>query len=121
MGDGSKRLETTSSTEHLLFPSKASKKDDRIIHIPRFSWYNLPVMMKSLEMKSELMMDSPTRSMYPSFYVCDEQMSEIAKWEVDGEYTMTVKVRVVSKSQRATVDGTDTDSCLEVLSYEIQK
>lgn len=78
--------------------------------------------MKSLEKKPEpsLEMDMPMMgSSFPSFYVCDEQMPEISKWEPDGEYTLKVKVRVKTKSQVATVDGVDTDSCLEVLSYEV--
>ena len=69
----------------------------------------------------EPMLDMPSMPSYPSFYVCDEQMPEVSSWEPDGEYTMTVKVRVKTKSQVATVDGIDTDSCLEVLSYEVQK
>ena len=70
-------------------------------------------------MKDEPMLDMPMSSRFPSFYVCDEQMKEITDWATDSEYTLTVKVRVKSKQQEATVDGIDTDSCLEVLSYEV--
>lgn len=76
--------------------------------------------MKSLEMQSEPMLEMPMQSSFPSFRVCDEQMSEITDWPVDGEYTLTVKVRVKTKDQESTVDGVDTDACLEVLSYEVQ-
>lgn len=74
--------------------------------------------MKSLEMKSEPGLEMPTMSSFPSFYVCDEQMPEIADWEADGEYTLTVKFRVKTKSQTADLEGIDTDACLEVLAYE---
>jgi len=77
--------------------------------------------MKSLEMKMEPTLDTPLMPSYPSFYVCDEQMPEVSDWEPDGEYTMTIIVRVKTKSQVATVDGVDTDSCLEVLSYDVSK
>ena len=78
--------------------------------------------MKSLEKKFESSsIEMPMSSSFPSFYVCDEQMPEIADWEPDGEYTITVKVRVKTKSQFATMEGVDTDSCLEVLAYEISK
>lgn len=66
-------------------------------------------------------MDMPIMASFPAFYVCDDQMPEVADWDVDGEYTMIVKVRVKTKSQVATIDGVDTDSCLEVLSYEVTK
>jgi len=76
--------------------------------------------MKSLEMKPEPSMEMPMQgSSFPTFYVCDEQMPEIADWETDGEYTLTVKVRVKSKSEETTMDGIDTDATLEVLSYDV--
>lgn len=79
--------------------------------------------MKSLERNTEfgLDMEVPSSPSFPTFYVCDEQMPEIADWEVEGEYTLTVKVRVRNKSQSATVDGVDTDSTLELLAYEVSK
>lgn len=77
--------------------------------------------MKSLEMQPEPMLDMPMQSSFPSFMVCDEQMPEVTDWPVDGEYTLTVKVRVKTKDQESTVDGVDTDSCLEILSYEVQE
>lgn len=78
--------------------------------------------MKSLEMKPELGldMDAVPTSSFPSFYVSDEQMAEIADWEIGEEYTFTVSVRMKYKMQEATVDGTDTDGTLEVLAYEVQ-
>jgi hypothetical protein len=77
--------------------------------------------MKSLEMKPEPSLEVSIPSSFPSFYVCDEQMPEIAGWEPDGEYTLKVKVRVKTKSQVANLDGVDVDSCLEVLSYDISE
>lgn len=76
--------------------------------------------LKSLERKTEPMLDMPMSSSYPSFYVCDEQMPEVAEWEVEGEYTLTVKVRLKSKSQRSNMDAVHTDAELEVLAYELE-
>lgn len=75
--------------------------------------------MKSLEKKSEPSFDEVTSSSFPSFYVCDEQMKEITDWPIDGEYTLKVTVHVKNKTQTVGLEGTDTDSVLEVLSYEV--
>lgn len=75
--------------------------------------------MKSLEMEQEPSFEVPSAPSFPSFYVCDEQMPEIATWEPEVEYTLTVKVRVVNKNQNSTVDGVDTNSRLEILAYEV--
>lgn len=77
--------------------------------------------MVSLEKKSEPCFDAVMSSSFPTIYVDDEQMPELANWEVDGEYTLTVKIRVKSKNQVATLDGLDTDACIELLEYEVQK
>ncbi len=76
--------------------------------------------MKSLELKEDPSFEMASYGpIFPTFYVSDEQMPEITDWDVEGEYTLTVKVRVKNKTQAATVDGVDTDSVLEVLAYEI--
>lgn len=75
--------------------------------------------MKSLEMKSEPSMVESMSSSFPRFYVCDDQMPELADWEVDTEYTVTFKIRMTSKNERVDVDDVDTDASFEMTAYEV--
>jgi len=75
--------------------------------------------MKDLQLKEELTLDGPgsTEPRYPSFYVCDEQMPEIANWEPGSEHEVTFKIKVKQRTQENTVDGTDTDSTMQLIAY----
>lgn len=77
--------------------------------------------MKTLEKKSEPAMDMPMLSNFPTFYVCDEQMPEIADWEVDKEYTLRIKVKMTNQTKRVNMDGEDIDATIQMLSYEVEK
>lgn len=77
--------------------------------------------MKSLEKKSEPSMNMPMSSNFPIFYVCDEQMPEIADWEVDKEYTIRVKVKMTNQTKRINMDSEDIDATMQMLSYEVEK
>jgi len=84
-----------------------------------YEWYTL--LVKSLEMKSEPMLDSPMTSMFPSFYVNGVQMSEIDSWEVGEEYMLKVKVSMKNYNSYMDMKGTHSDGTIEVMSYEIEK
>ena len=75
--------------------------------------------MKSLEKKSEPMLDMPTMSDFPTFYVDGEQMPEIKKWEVGKTYELKVKVRVSSYNENVTIDSEHCSSELAVEAYEV--
>ena len=75
--------------------------------------------MKSLEKKSEPMIDMPMTSSFPMFYVSGEQMPEIKEWEVGKVYELKVKVRVSSYNENVTIDSEHCSSELVVESYEV--
>lgn len=77
--------------------------------------------MKTLEKKSEPMMDTPMSSNFPTFYVCNEQIPEIADWEVNKEYIIRVKVKMTNKTTRINMDGEDIDATIQLLSYDVEK
>ena len=77
--------------------------------------------MKTLEKKSEPMLDCPMSSTSPTFYVCDEQMPEIADWETGEEHTIKIKIRMQRKNVMSNLDSENIDATMEMLSYEVEK
>ena len=74
--------------------------------------------MKSLERKTEPVLDSPMESSFPSFHVGGMQMPEIDSWATGGEYMLTVKVKMRHHSTDIDMHGKSSDARLDVLEYE---
>lgn len=58
---------------------------------------------------------------FPSFYVDGRQMPEISDWEVGAEYEITCKIRVRMKRAHTDLKGSDVESDIEVIAYEVVK
>lgn len=77
--------------------------------------------MKSLKTNTEMALDEPTIASFPTFYVSGEQMSEIDSWEVDGEYTLKVKVRMSSYRSHMEKGGKlHSNASFDMLEYSVE-
>lgn len=74
--------------------------------------------MKSLEIKSEPMLESPMVSEYPCLYVSGKQMPEIDKWEVGEEYELKVKIKMQRYNSHTDIKSTHSDATLDVIAYD---
>lgn len=76
--------------------------------------------MKSLEKKSEPMMDMPMMSMFPHLCVDNKQMSEINSWEVGKTYKLTVEVKMTSYEQEIDIKkGESSHADFDIVSYKV--
>lgn len=76
--------------------------------------------MKSLEKKSEPMMDMPMMSMFPRLCVDNEQMPEIDSWEVGKTYKLMVEVKMTSYEKEVDIKkGESSDADFDIMSYKV--
>jgi hypothetical protein len=78
--------------------------------------------MKSLKHVPQLSLDEPLVPQFPSFDVSGEQMPEIDSWEVDEEYTITVKVHMNGYSSHVDPNGKlRSHADFHMISYDVVK